>query len=49
VLARIKVVKNGADPDIAEKVKGWLGKAGVEKLADCSNVQFHALIKELGL
>lgn len=49
VLARIKVVKNGTDPDIAEKVKVWLGKNGVEKLADCTNFQYHALIRELGL
>ena len=49
VLAKIKVVKAGPDPDIAEKVKKWLGKAGVEKLADCSNEQFHALVAELKL
>jgi hypothetical protein len=49
VLAKIKVVKAGPDPDIAEKVKKWLGKAGVEKLADCSNEQYHALVKELKL
>lgn len=49
VLAKIKVVKAGPDPDIAEKVKKWLGTAGIEKLADCSNEQYHSLVKELNL
>jgi hypothetical protein len=49
VLAKVKVVKAGSDPDIGEKVKAWLKSNALEKLADCSNFQFHKLIKELGL